>query len=411
MLKRFTHTTRTLARLRASVGAEHLDGFAEALFSVGYARSSSVRYLNGAAHLGNWCRRIGIPIEQLDEEVLRRFLDHLPRCRCSRSACGRRRDSQTAVKHFLEHLRRRGIVPPRPDHVAGIVDEFCAWMRSYRGVCDATIGGYAPLIGEFVEDAGQEPRDYDASKIRAFVLRRARRCASDRARAVVTALRMFLRFLSVSGRCSPDLIAAVPTLATWRLAKLPRFMPAENIEKLITGSDARTPKGARDRAMILLMARLGLRSGEVATLRLQDLDWNRGRLRVLGKGGTETLLPLPQEVGDAVLNYVGRVRPAATSEHVFLRMVPPWRRLRTASVSDAVAAAMRVAGVEGRFHGGHMLRHSLATNLLCGGASLDQIGALLRHRSTATTEIYAKVDITTLQRLAQPWPGIEVSPC
>lgn len=224
-------------------------------------------------------------------------------------------------------------------------------------------------------------------------------------------LRMFLRFLSVSGRCSPDLIAAVPTLATWRLAKLPQFMSAADIEKLITGCDAGTSKGARDRAMILLMARLGLRSGEVATLRLQDLDGARGRLYVLGKGGTETFLPLPQEVGDAALNYIERLRRPPTSEHVILRMVPPWHRLRTASVSGAVAAALRVAGVEGRFRGGHMLRHSLATNLLRDGASLDQIGTLLRHRSTTTTEIYAKVDITTLRRLAQPWPGLEPLPC
>jgi integrase/recombinase XerD len=412
MMERFAEAKCTLARLRASAGAEHLDGFADALFRAGYSRRSGIRYVNGAAHLGNWCKRAGIAVEQIDEGVVRRFLDHLSRCGCPRSTCDRRRDSRAAAGHFLEYLRRRGIVPASCGMGrAGIVDEFCAWMRSYRGVVDATLGVYAPLIREFVEREGQRAEEYDASGVRAFVLRRARRCATDRARAAATALRMFLRFLSATGRCSPALIGAVPTLASWRFAKLPRYISAADVEKLITGCDVANPKGVRDRAMILLMARLGLRSGEVATLRLQDLDWTRGRLHVVGKGGTEAVLPLPQEVGDAILRYIEHVRPSAPNEYAFVRMVPPWRRLRTVSVSDAVASAMQVAGIEGRFHGGHMLRHSLATNLLRDGASLEQIGALLRHRSTTTTEIYAKVDITTLRRVAQPWPALEASPC
>lgn len=412
MIERFAEAKCTVARLRASAGAEYLDGFAEELFISGYSRRSGSRYVNSAAHLGNWCKKTGIAIAQLDERVLLRFLDHLSRCRCPGSTCDRRRESHAAAAHYLNYLRRHGIVAAsRRYRATAFLNEFYDWMRTYRGVGESTLSVYMPLLAEFVARAGQKPEDYDASRIRAFVLRRAQLCASDRARSVVTALRMFLRFLSVSGRCSPDLIGAVPTLAAWRLAKLPRYMPGAEIEKLITVCDAATPKGARDRAMILLMARIGLRSGEVATLRLQDLDWHRGRLRLLGKGGKEALLPLPQEVGDAILNYIDHARPSVSDEHVFLRMVPPWRRLHTVSISDTVAAAMRAAGIEGRLHGGHMLRHSLATNLLRDGASLDQIGALLRHSTTSTTEIYAKVDVTTLRRVAQPWPVLETSPC
>lgn len=412
MIERFAEAKCVLARLRASAGAEHLDGFAEELFSAGYTRGSGIRYVNGAAHLGNWCKKTGVAIAELDERVLRRFLEHLPRCGCPRSTCDQRRDSQTAAAHFLKYLRRHGIVSASNRwRATAILAEFYDWMRTYRGVADGTLSVYMPLLAEFIERAGQQPEDYDASRIRAFVLRRAQLCASDRARSVVTALRMFLRFLSASGRCSADLIGAVPTLATWRLAKLPRYISGADIEKLIAACDVAAPKGARDRAMILLMARIGLRSGEVATLRLQDLDWHRGRLRLHGKGGKEALLPLPQEVGDAILDYIDHARPSVSDEHVFLRMVPPWRRLHTVSVSDAVAAAMPAAGIEGRFHRGHMLRHSLATNLLRDGASLDQIGALLRHSSTTTTEIYAKVDVTTLRRVAQPWPVLEASPC
>jgi integrase/recombinase XerD len=413
MIERFAEAQCTLARLRASAGAEHLDGFAETLFSAGYSRRSGIRYVNGAAHLGNWCRRAGVAIERIDEEILGQFLDHLPRCRCRRSTRDRRRDSRAAVAHFLEYLRRCGVAAPATDCVrrTTIVDAFCVWMRGYRGVTDGTLGVYAPLVREFVECEGERPEEYDASGVRAFVLRRARRSGTDRGRAVVTALRMFLRFSCATGRCLPALIEAVPTIASWRLAKLPRYISAVDVERVIAACDTARPKGARDRAMVLLMARLGLRSGEVATLRLQDLDWTRGRLHVVGKGGAESSLPLPQDVGDAILRYVEAVRPAAPHQYVFVRMVPPWRRLRGVSVSDAVAAAMQAAGVEGRFRGGHMLRHSLATNLLRDGASLEQIGALLRHRSTTTTEIYAKVDVATLRRMAQPWPALEISPC
>jgi len=410
MLERLTTKKHTLARLRASVNGEHLKDFAASLFAAAYSRRSRIRYVNAAAHLGIWRKRAGIALEQIDEVVVQRFLDHLPRCRCQQSTCDQERDSRTGVNQFLKYLRQRGIISANAGaRQPAIVDEFCAWMRSYRGLADSTLRLYAPLVAEFVEREGERPEDYDASGVRAFVLRRARLHGSDRARCVVTVLRMFLKFLSTTGRCPPALIGAVPTVASWRLAQLPRYTSAANVERVINACDVAISKGARDRAMILLMARLGLRSGEVAALRLEDLDWNHGRVLVVGKGGVEAWLPLPQEVGDAVLKYIERHRPPAPHEYIFIRMVPPWRRLHTTTVGDAVVEAMQRAGVEGRFRRAHMLRHSLATNLLRDGASLDQIGALLRHQSTTTTQIYAKVDLTSLRRVAQPWPTVEVS--
>jgi integrase/recombinase XerD len=413
MLERFIEKKHTIDRLRSSPFAEHLDGFAAAMFAAGYSRSSATRYVNAAAHLGHWCRDRHLPVAQIDDRTVRRFVEHIGRrCRCPDSTRDRVRETRSGARRFLEYLRERGLVSVAvTTELPGIVSEFCEWMRACRGVAESTLATYVPLVTEFLRREGRPPEPYNAAAVRAFILRRSRGCGTDRARTAVTALRMFLTFLSASGRCSPALIGAVPTLASWRLAKLPRHISAAEVEKVVAVFDATTVKGARDRAMLLLMARLGLRVGEVATLRLADFDWDRGRLHVTGKGRVESWLPLPQQVGDAVLRYIVGKRPPNADDHVFVRVRPPRRLLDPRSISFACSTAMRAAGIDSRFHGAHVLRHSLATDLLSKGASLAQIGVVLRHRSTATTEIYAKVDLTTLQRVAQPWPSMDVSPC
>jgi site-specific recombinase XerD len=286
-------------------------------------------------------------------------------------------------------------------------------MRSYRGVAESTLRIYAPLVAEFATREGRHGEPYNAVAVRAFVLRRARGVSADRARSTVTAMRMFLSFLAATGRCSPTLVGAVPVFASWRLAKLPRYISASEVEKLLAWFDTSTAKGLRNRLIVLLMARLGLRTAEVAAVRAADIDWPRGRLFVTGKGRTEAALPLPQEVGDAILRYVADARPSTAGEYLFVRSVPPWRPLQPSSITDIFSVAMRSAGITGRFCGAHLLRHSLATKLLSKGASLEQIGTVLRHQSTATTEIYAKVDIGMLRRVTQPWPvGVtEAAPC
>jgi site-specific recombinase XerD len=181
-------------------------------------------------------------------------------------------------------------------------------------------------------------------------------------------------------------------------------MAAADVEKVLGSFDTSTAKGTRDHLMILLMARLGLRISEVASLHVGDIDWDAGRLFVTGKGSVRASLPLPQEVGDALLRHLAYVRPSNARAHLFVRFVTPRRPLRQQTVGTVFRVAARAVGISGRFCGAHRLRHSLATNLLREGASLEQIGALLRHKSTATTEIYAKVDFATLRRIAQPWP-------
>jgi integrase/recombinase XerD len=221
---------------------------------------------------------------------------------------------------------------------------------------------------------------------------------------------------SASSRCVADVrqISKRRCLgsANWRLAALPRYLAADDIERLVAACDRATAAGARDRAVILLCARLGLRAGDVRDMRLGDVDWSQGRLRVLGKGRCETWLPLPQEVGDAMLQYLEQYRPAIGDDHVFLRLHAPLGPLPSSGpIAKLVCRALKRAGISAPSQGAHVLRHSAATALLRQGVSLDVIGAVLRHRSVESTAHYAKVDVARLRAIAQPWAMAGGEPC
>jgi site-specific recombinase XerD len=222
---------------------------------------------------------------------------------------------------------------------------------------------------------------------------------------------MFLRFLISEGKCVETLYAAIPALAHWRLSSMPQYLLQEDVEQIIGSCDPRTPVGRRDRAMLLLLARLGLRAGDILGLRLGDIDWKEAAIRVCGKGHLETRLPLTQEVGEAVVDYLRAGRPQTDTDVLFIRAYAPFRAFASQiAISAIVIRAMRRAGVVCPSRGAaHVLRHSLATAMLRHGASLQEIATVLRHRSIETTEIYAKVNVTALQQIAQPWP--EVQPC
>jgi site-specific recombinase XerD len=403
MFDRFIRSKSVLARLRASPIVAQLDGFAAAMVETEYCRETGYRYLDAAGHLGQWCRRRRIGLQALNGRIVAKFIAHLDTCSCRGAWRQQRRDAAAGARCFLEYLHRGRIVDcPDDGELPDIVREFCAWMRSYRGVTPGTLRVYAPLITEFVRSQKTTPARYGASAVRAFVIQRARGVGSDRARGVTTAMRMFITFLASTGRCPSTLVGAVPAFTSWRLAKLPRYMTPAEIERILGSLDTKTPLGARNHAIILLMARLGLRTAEVASLRIADLDWRRSRLTLVGKGGIEGSLPLPQDVGDAILHYLaGR---SAVGEYLFVRSVPPRRRLAPHTISNLFSAAACSTGIGGRYVGAHVLRHSLAINMLAEGAFLEQIGAVLRHRSVETTSIYAKVDVAALRRIARPWP-------
>lgn len=223
---------------------------------------------------------------------------------------------------------------------------------------------------------------------------------------MANSLRAYLRFLASRGHCTPGLDHAVPTVPQWRLSALPRYLAPKEVERVIEACDLSTPVGLRDRAVLLLLSRLGLRAGDIRTLRLDDINWREGTLRVAGKGRRPVRLPLPQDAGDALLRYLRQGRPRAPFDQVFLCINAPIRPLQPpASVSNIVRLALRRAGIANPpSKGANLLRHSAATSMLRAGATLDAISSLLRHRSSDTTAHYAKVDVTMLQQVVQPWP-------
>jgi len=253
---------------------------------------------------------------------------------------------------------------------------------------------------------GTDTAQYNAASVRKVILDQIRGCRPAHAKTKVGALRVYLRFLAANGTCQPGLDHALPTVAEWKLSSLPRYLDAEQAGKLIDSCSRNGPQGLRDRAIVLLLIRLGLRAGDIAGLRPGDIDWQDASLLVRGKGRRDVRLPLPQDAGDAVLDYIEHARPAVAIDRVFLCAKAPFRPLRSGMIiSGIVRAALRRAGITSPpSHGANLLRHTAATMMLRAGATLDEIGTVLRHKSPDTTAHYAKVDIAALQQVAQPWP-------
>jgi site-specific recombinase XerD len=289
--------------------------------------------------------------------------------------------------------------------------EFDQYLLHERGLAPASIRLYGDVIGRFLEHAFGDGEvrlgQLTAADVIRFVQADAARLHhSKRAKVMTSALRSFLRYARYRGDISADLHACVPTVANWSMAGIPRTISTSQVQSLLSGCDRQSATGRRDYAMLLLLARLGLRAGEVVDLKLDDLDWNAGTIRIRGPAQRFDCLPLPADVGVALVDYLRRGRPACSARNVFIRSRAPRRALLGPSaVSCVVCRALRRAGIDSPVMGAHLLRHSLATQMLGRGASLGEIGEILRHRNTQTTTIYAKVDLVSLHALALPWPG------
>jgi site-specific recombinase XerD len=293
-------------------------------------------------------------------------------------------------------------------HDPALLSAFCQWMHQQRGTHEVTLATYSIYIRKLIRCLGEDPRRFNARQLRAFVLEKSHSWGWGAVKNCVTALRMFLRFLIAQGRCLVGLDAAIPTVPHWRLASLPRYLPPEDVECLIASCDRASAVGRRDRAILLLLARLGLRAGDIVHLRLSDIDWKGASIQVCGKGRRCTRLPLSQEVGQAIVAYLKNSRPRTNVDILFIRCRAPFCAFRSpVAVSDIVDRVFRRSGVVRPSRGAaHLLRHSLATSLLRQGASLQDIATLLRHSSIETTQIYAKVDVPALRGIAQPWPEV-----
>lgn len=411
MLTDYYSSLLTIERFRSGILAPFIEGFIERLEAQGYPPSSIRAYLSTAAHLGFWGANNDLEPQDLENATIRAFLDHLPTCRCFRKNYGKYEAVPAHLRFLLGVLQELGIIAvEKADEVQTepkFISDFKKWMIRNRGVSDATLRSYTPVLLELLDGAENNIQGLNAKTIRGFFLRWVDRHARSSTSIATAAVRMFLRYLIIDGKVPPSLICAVPSMANWRFSTLPRYLPAADIERLIEYWKPTTQLGARNRAIILLLARLGLRAGDVVGLRLNDIDWSQATIRVCGKGRRETLLPLTQEIGDALLAYLS-CRPNKSDErHLFIRDRAPLRPLSAhGSVSTMVARTMKRAGISSPFHGAHVLRHSAATEMLRQGASLHSIGSVLRHRTIETTEQYAKVDTKTLQMVTQPWPEV-----
>ena len=408
MLETYFSASKMLGHLRSGPSGPYLDGFAAALERQGYSAGTAVRYLRAAAHLGHVAARQGAMPSDIDLAV---FSRHLRTCRCPRAMGGRRNHHTIfGARLFRQHLVEAGVCRSAAalQHAEpSLVAHFKVWLCKHRGASDSTIRLYARDAAQLMAAVGDDPEKWEPAAIRSFFLDRASHCGNGTVEKLTTSLRAFLRYLSVRGRCQAGLADVVPGYARWRLADLPRSLAAEQVNRLIAACDGEVVERRRDRAILLLLARLGLRAGDVAQLRLDYIEWKTASLRVSGKSRYEVRLPLPQDVGDAIAAYLACRPSTCPSDHVFLRNIAPFRPFRNGDgVSSLVRRLMQRAGIVAPVKGAHVLRHTAATEMLRHGVPLEKIGLVLRHRGIDTTARYAKADVALLKQIAQPWPEV-----
>ena len=395
-------------------GFQLLGDFLERLATDHFRPSAIAQYRNTCGHFLVWLHQVRTKLEDVDASTVNRFAEH--DCLCLGAPFrnpiklfkGRR--VAFRVQQFFRFLADQGVVRTLPAPNAppdDSLERFRDWLRRHRGISDASIRIHSRNVATLLGDLGEDPGTYSAARVRDVMLARLPEASLPRAQSLTTAMRLYLRFLTSVGACRPGLVGAVPTPPSWRLSTLPRYLPSSDIERAVASCDTTSAVGVRDRAILLLLARLGLRAGDVTGLELDDIDWRHARLLVCGKSRRPTGLPLPQDVGDALLAYIERVRPVVREQKVFLRIPAPYRPFQESNAITAIAnRALCRAGVAGATpRGARVFRHSAATSLIRSGASLELVGALLRHRLPNTTAIYAKVDVPMLLEVAEHWIG------
>ncbi len=386
----------------------HVQEFFARLPGVGYTATTqrTKRWL--VARFARWSQARRLPVSDLDEACIGTFM--------ARRGHKPRKMERTTLEQFVEHLRTALVVSPRstpePSAAEALLRRYVEHLLSVRGLSIRSALVYTPFARTFVQ--AQRLPDTVAllspSAVRAYLLERSKNRSDSFVKLLAASLRSFLRFLFFDSETQVDLSKAVPPVRRWRLATVPLFLTSEEVERVLAGTDRSTASGCRAHVMLLLLARLGLRAGEVAALELDDVHWDLGEIVVRGKGRRHDRLPLLDDVGEALALYLREARGPSSSRRVFLRRCAPHVGLSGPTAVCLVArSAIRHAGLlpSGRV-GGHVFRHSLATRMIRCGASLAEIAQVLRHRSLDTTQLYAKVEFEALGGVALPWPTTEV---
>jgi len=398
--------SKLLERLRVGPLAPYLDVYLRRIEQDGFLPSSVPCQAYAIARFSKWLQQEDIRLEDLDEIRVRRFLDrdpgvvHFP--------------EPASIRRLVLILREMGVLKAEPPPAVTSLQRFVAQYRRYlihqRGLAESCLPNYISYVEQFLSQRFAENElcfmDLSASDVTAFVKDEVRKLSPGRAKLLVTALRSFLRYLLHQGLIMVELAGCVPAVACWSLSEIPKSLPAGTVQRVLAQQDRTTAVSRRNFAILILLARLGLRAGEVVALNLEDLDWEEGLIRIRRKGARWTQLPLPADVGEAIATYLRSDRPRCSSRRVFLRHNAPIRGFaHTITVSSIVRRTLIRAGVDSARTGAHLLRHTLAVDLLRNGASLDEIGDVLGHRSPNTTALYARVDLAALSTIALPWPG------
>jgi len=373
---------------------------------LGYSRLTGRRHSVLSADLGAWLAEHNLVVSALDDSAISAYVD---------GRKTRRRHRGQAARLFLKYLRAEGVVPPRPQKpdrspIAVLSKRYEDHLRRERGACEETVQGYAAVVRRFLRhrfgDGPVKLRGLEPEDIQRYMLDQARTASPRWVGRLASALRSFSRFLFARGETASDLSGGIIVPKATRLSGIPSCLSAAEVDKLLDACDLKTPVGRRDRAILLLLARLALRAGEVSRLELGDIRWRSGEIVVRGKGNTVDRLPLLEEVGKALATYLVKDRPkSSSSRRVFFRSLAPLRPFQGgAAIGTVVRRAVQRTGLNPPVRGAHLLRHSLATRMIREGASLAEIGEVLRHHSPGTAEIYAKVDFDALRTIAPAWP-------
>jgi integrase/recombinase XerD len=416
MIEKFFTQSHTLVRMREGLLGPHLPAIAAALDEAHYSTATIRLHLRAAGHFGVWLQEKNIGVADVCDDTVDRYIRGLDR-QCSPSTPnGRLPHSALGLHHLVEVLRQAEVLktasaPDRLSSGAKWLADFDHHLEHVAGCAFGSRNNYLRyarrLLQEVFGDAEVDWSRVDASTVTDFVRREAAKLQPSACGQPVTAIRSLIRFLASKGSVPAGLYGAVPAVRTWRHSSIPRAISAEEVERVLATCNTESEYGRRERAIVLLLARLGLRAGEVIRLRIDDIDWTRGCVAVrAGKTHRERSLPLSQEVGDALALYLRQSRPGSTYRELFLRCYPPFKPLcKSVSICTLVQKLLKRAGISIHRPGAHVFRHTLATGMANNGITFKAIADVLGHGSLASTEIYAKLNLGSLSQVAMPWPG------
>lgn len=401
--------SRLYRRLRGGTHGRLIELYAARLVEVGLARPGTWRSLNVVGNLLAWMASHRAKLSNLDEQMVERYLRHHGAKQTIHL------DDRAALKRWLSTLRTAGAIAQAPVPTKTLQEqifaEFGDYLRIERGLTAKTIAHHQPAIHRFLievcpagaSDLGKIKQD----EVIHYVECHAKDWSPKSAKLMCWSLRAFLRYLHHTGLNPQALAGCVPSIRQWKLMGLPTYLSAVQVQKVLDGCNRASASGRRNFAILMMLSKLGLRAGEVATLTLDDIDWRAGEMLVRAKGRQRARMPIASDVGAAIVAYLRDGRPKTSCRQLFLRSLAPHTGFASASAITMIAkTALERVGIHGYAHqGAHIFRHSLATELLRSSATLSEIGHLLRHKSYDTTRIYAKVDIEALRTLSQPWPG------